>query len=304
MDLIVGLPGDRSEDVLKGVEFVLDNDLMDDLGIYPLCVLPGTELRFDANRFGLDYLDFPPYLVKKTKTMDMMDIKEVFLQTENKTQIDLFPREFPIIAGKGANIFKDNVSLIYLLDLTNKGICLDDFVVECLDRLMCSILIYVSHINWLLNNEKFFKLYDVILKINPHILIDIVIDDNCLKDISFDKIMDIFKHILVSRNFYMDRIYVDTIDPIRSTQLFLRLNRPGGKFVLVSIPSTIYSRREESVFWFKIYGEEDMSLEEYFLDKFSYVTNIEDFSYRISYAQDYLEPYRSIFPLGKREISF
>ena len=164
-------------------------------------------------------------------------------------------------------------------------------------------MIHISDVSWLLDGEKFLKLYNLILSKNPFILIDIIIDDEQIDGLEFEKIVDIFKSVLCARDMYMDRVYVDTIDPVRSTQVFLKLRGQDDNFALVSIPSTIYST-QQSTFWFKIYGPEDVYLEEYFLDKFAYVSKIQNFLYRITYAQDCLNLYKSVFPLGKREVSF
>ncbi|WP_461834347.1 B12-binding domain-containing radical SAM protein [Desulfothermus sp.] len=302
LDLIVGLPGDGVRDVLKGVDFVLENKLADQFGIYPLCVLPGTELRSESTKLGLDYTNKPPYLVKKTKNMDRAEIKETFVSIEEKIDIDLFPREFPLLFPDESYL-SNNVYPIYLLDLQDRGIDINDFALNCLDNLMCSIMIHISDVSWLLNGEKFLRLYNLILSKNPFILIDIIIDDEQIDGLEFEKIVDIFKSVLCARDMYMDKVYVDTIDAVRSTQVFLKLRGQDDNFALVSIPSTIYST-QESTFWFKIYGLEDGCLEEYFLDKFAYVTKIQNFLYRISYAQDCLNLYKSVFPLGKREVSF
>ncbi|WP_459875549.1 B12-binding domain-containing radical SAM protein [Desulfothermus naphthae] len=266
LDLIVGLPGDGVRNVLKGVDFVLENKLADQFGIYPLCVLPGTELRSESRKLGLDYTNKPPYLVKKTKNMNQEDIKETFLLIEDKIDIDLFPREFPLLFPDESYLSDNNVSPIYLLDLQDRGIDINDFALNCLDNLMLSIMIHISDVGWLLDGEKFLRLYNLILSKNPFILIDIVIEEQEIYGLTFEKIVDIFKSVLCARDMYMDRVYVDTIDPVRSTQVFLKLQGQGDNLALVSIPSTIYST-QQSTFWFQIYGPEDVYLEEYFLPK-------------------------------------
>ncbi|SNB47656.1 radical SAM protein [Geobacter sp. DSM 9736] len=66
-DLIYGLPGDT----LEGFEKSLDYALWlrpNHLDIFPLAVLPGTELARNSQRFGMEYPDCPPYILEKSAT--------------------------------------------------------------------------------------------------------------------------------------------------------------------------------------------------------------------------------------------
>jgi radical SAM superfamily enzyme YgiQ (UPF0313 family) len=50
IDLIVGLPGDDLHGFSRSVEFVAENDLQDDVQVFPLSVLPGTDFRLNSNK--------------------------------------------------------------------------------------------------------------------------------------------------------------------------------------------------------------------------------------------------------------
>ncbi|MBW1899785.1 MAG: radical SAM protein [Deltaproteobacteria bacterium] len=45
IDLIVGLPGDNLEGFKRSVDFVAENDLFNDIMVFPLSILPGTDFR-------------------------------------------------------------------------------------------------------------------------------------------------------------------------------------------------------------------------------------------------------------------
>ncbi|HEY3450840.1 MAG TPA: radical SAM protein [Myxococcales bacterium] len=95
LDVMVGLPGDRLEDVQRSVQFAVENDLFDDLKVYPLCVLPGTVFRAQARRLGLHYQPEPPYHVLQTATMSPEDIHQALASAEEIAGVDLFPIEIP-----------------------------------------------------------------------------------------------------------------------------------------------------------------------------------------------------------------
>jgi MoaA/NifB/PqqE/SkfB family radical SAM enzyme len=95
VDIIVGLPGDTLDDVKRSVDFLVANEAFDALQLYPLSVLPGTELRRRARDLGLRYRRDPPYYVLETAEMGRDEIKEAFVYGENALGEDLFPLELP-----------------------------------------------------------------------------------------------------------------------------------------------------------------------------------------------------------------
>lgn len=286
LDFIVGLPGDRIDDVLAGCSFALENGLFDDLGVYPLSVLPGTELRERKKDFGIFHLEEPPYTVVKTTTMSLDDIKECFFNIEQEIDIDLFPREFPLTSWEYEVVNGFDKSMVYEIELGDSGITLSDFLNSSETCFSCVVLFKFLSDRWLIHFDYFLTLFKNILDKNPYTLFDIIIDAKVLKSYSFPKILTNLKKIMKKRSYYIDRVYCDTIDDLRSTQMFLLLDKNAEEKCIVAIPSSyLKSQDETSVFWFKIYGVEDDSLEEFFLDKFSYLTGVEDFSYRISYEK-------------------
>ncbi len=281
LDLIVGLPGDRVEDICKGVDFILNEILLDDMGMYPLYLLPGTQLKEQANYFGIKYSSKPPYLVKATPLMSQEDIRESFLYAEQISGIDLFPREFPL---PSIDEKIEGVKLIYMIELDSSGRCYREFLLNDITRLTSTIVLKICDSIWINDISKLKELYSSILEKNPYELIDIIFDEDILKDVSLDFIMYAIKDILSMREYYLDRIYCDTIDIIRSTQIFILFKSPFNNLCLVSIPSSWFTRRDnESIFWFMLYGMEDINIEEYFLDNFKQYIGLDSFYYRISY---------------------
>ncbi len=64
IDLIIGLPGDDLQGFMRSVDFVADHGLQDDVQIFPLAVLPGTDFRnfllaYDYAETRLDAVFFP-----------------------------------------------------------------------------------------------------------------------------------------------------------------------------------------------------------------------------------------------------
>ena len=75
LDLIYGLPGESFGSFREGIDFAVSM-LPNNLEIFCLSVLPGTELADIADSLGLDYKKEPPYHVIKTKLFSCEDMEK------------------------------------------------------------------------------------------------------------------------------------------------------------------------------------------------------------------------------------
>jgi radical SAM superfamily enzyme YgiQ (UPF0313 family) len=91
VDLIVGLPGDDLKGFMKSVDFVADHGLQDDVQIFPLSVLPGTEFRRRSHELGLQYGFHPPYTVTATRGFSPDDFLLAYDYAESRLDSVFFP---------------------------------------------------------------------------------------------------------------------------------------------------------------------------------------------------------------------
>ncbi len=91
IDLIAGLPGDDLEGFMRSVDFVLENGLDDDVQVFPLSVLPGTDFRRRAAELGLDYEPHPPYVINSTREFSNSQIVLAFDYAEYRLEESLHP---------------------------------------------------------------------------------------------------------------------------------------------------------------------------------------------------------------------
>jgi hypothetical protein len=73
IDLIYGLPGDSLADFEEGVDFALGLS-PNHLDLFPLALLPGTELAERAVELGIEADPKPPYLVRSTRELSATDL--------------------------------------------------------------------------------------------------------------------------------------------------------------------------------------------------------------------------------------
>jgi hypothetical protein len=93
--VILGLPSDTPEGFQATVRFLEDAGLADDMEVYPLSVLPGTDLRREAAALGVAHMGFPPYHVLSTPTMSADEAAESIRWLERERDAEFFPPVAP-----------------------------------------------------------------------------------------------------------------------------------------------------------------------------------------------------------------
>jgi radical SAM superfamily enzyme YgiQ (UPF0313 family) len=91
IDLIVGLPGDDLQGFSRSVQFVAENDLADDVQVFPLSVLPGTDFRLNSRELGLRFDKSPPYTLIENATFSADDMLLAFDYAEVRFDVVLYP---------------------------------------------------------------------------------------------------------------------------------------------------------------------------------------------------------------------
>ncbi|MGD2037727.1 MAG: B12-binding domain-containing radical SAM protein [Desulfobacterales bacterium] len=91
IDLIVGLPGDDLKGFSRSVQFVADNNLADDIQVFPLSVLPGTDFRLSSRELGLRFDKSPPYMLIENETFSADDMLLAFDHAEVRFDVVLYP---------------------------------------------------------------------------------------------------------------------------------------------------------------------------------------------------------------------
>ena len=91
VDLIIGLPGDDLQGFSHSVEFVAQNDLHDDIQVFPLSVLPGTEFRLNCDKLGLRFDKSPPYTLIESPKFSNEDMLLALDYAEVRFDVVLYP---------------------------------------------------------------------------------------------------------------------------------------------------------------------------------------------------------------------
>lgn len=95
VDVIAGLPGDHLSDICRSLDWVLDHEAYDSLMLYPLSLLPATELKQRADKWELSGLPTPPYLVTRGPGLTAREICGAFEYYAKRMEEDVSPLEMP-----------------------------------------------------------------------------------------------------------------------------------------------------------------------------------------------------------------
>ena len=91
IDLIAGLPGDNLDGFKRSVDFIVENGLQQDVQVFPLAVLPGTDFRTRSRALGLIFEPEPPYPVMATPSFSGENLLEAFDYAEARLDVNLYP---------------------------------------------------------------------------------------------------------------------------------------------------------------------------------------------------------------------
>jgi radical SAM superfamily enzyme YgiQ (UPF0313 family) len=97
VDLIVGLPGDTTESVRRGLHYLHDQGLCSGVQVFNLAVLPGTAFREEARELGLVYQSRPPYYVLSTPTLDRTDLFGLMQEAQELFEVEFDPQPRPVL---------------------------------------------------------------------------------------------------------------------------------------------------------------------------------------------------------------
>ncbi|TMQ35579.1 MAG: radical SAM protein, partial [Planctomycetota bacterium] len=97
VDLIVGLPGDTVASVRRGLHYLYDNGLYDDVQVFNLSILPGTAFRQEADELGLTFQPRPPYYVLRTPTLAREDLFGLMQEAEDLFGIEFDAQPRPVV---------------------------------------------------------------------------------------------------------------------------------------------------------------------------------------------------------------
>jgi len=164
--VIMGLPYDTMNDFERTLDFVMDLNLEESMEIYPLSLIPGTQLRDDARMLGITHMEHPPYWVLSTGYMGEKELKRAVETVEHKLDIEFFPPVIP----RFENVLP---AYIHFLDLREKAGCRLDVLYRHPERVSGSLTVLMDEKTAVHDLEPLGKF---LREENPSTLVQLVMD--------------------------------------------------------------------------------------------------------------------------------
>ena len=227
-DIMVGLPGDRLQDVKQSIHFVLDNSLYDSLNLYPVSVLPNTLLRERASAWGVSYQDRPPYYVTHTRDMSPEDIRACFIYAEKVTGEAYFPVELPRMAGgRSAGPGSGFINFLTLSPQAGAAGISPSHIGQAL-------AVEIADTRWLEKKEEVRRAVLPILEANPFTLVSFIVPD---EDFRPGEAIPFLRALSPGVSHPCDREFMSTVSTACSSRIFVKtdLGRTGHGYTFIPL---------------------------------------------------------------------
>lgn len=211
LDIIVGLPHDTLDDIIRSIDFATHNDLYDELNLYPLSILPGTELRNKAARFGILYMKEPPYYVIKTPWLDTEEISDAFSYAEEATGFDFFPVEIPYL-GPATGEF------ISVIELEKEP------TFPAPSRCSCVVSIIIRDPEWWKNVDSVKSFGQRLVESNPYVVLNWIVTGSLVPE--NNEVFASLRKLYIFRSHPLDREFFSARSAVNSCQIFITMNDP------------------------------------------------------------------------------
>ncbi len=216
VDLIAGLPGESLTDILQSLDWVIEHEAYDSLMLYPLSVIPSTELFRRSQELGLMAMPYPPYFVTKTFTLSASEIHQAFLEYEKRMEEDIAPLEMPPALNPRVKDLSFFGGLHHRIQWDHSQ-AMTHFP-SLASKLAYSLHIVISK-DVLKRSEVWFPILSAYLKENPFSLLSIEVPfDSSIEELR--PLWDLAK----THSHPIDRDYTVTHTPYRSFLIFSKKN--------------------------------------------------------------------------------
>lgn len=216
VDIIAGLPGDTLPDICKSMDWVVEQEAYDSLMLYPLSLLPSTELKRRAAELELAAMPYPPYLLTGGPGLTAPEICQAFRHYEKLMEEDVSPLEMPL------DIHPASIASSHLEGLCNGENWYNPEQVKILERISdhTSYAITIRMAREVLRNpESWVYALRNYLERNPFTLLSIEVPPDV-----FSEELDPLWRLARWHQHPADRDYTVTHTPYRSFFLFSRAN--------------------------------------------------------------------------------
>jgi radical SAM superfamily enzyme YgiQ (UPF0313 family) len=216
VDIIAGLPGDTLSDICNGIDWIVEEEAYDHLMLYPLSLMPSTELKQRAVELGIIAMPYPPYLLTRGPGLTAQEIGQAFHHYEEVMEEDISPVEMPLSLSRQSGNSSD------LKGLRNRVTWHNPEEVRVFSQMggQATYAITISMTREVLRmTELWVRVLEDYLEQSPFTLLSVEVPP----DVWLEELDPLWYLAAKNRNL-ADRDYTATHTPYRSFFLFSRAN--------------------------------------------------------------------------------
>ncbi len=203
VDLIIGLPGDTIESVLRGMRYLKSEKLYSDMQVFTLSILPGTAFRMEAEQLGLRFQSRPPYYVLSTPTLKTEDLYKLMDDAREIFELEFDAQPRPVLDFDP----EEQGTRVWHIDLD----CDPDR--NCPTGHNQALTLWFHASQWMPHQERIAQHLRRVLAANPFTTLQIVLEpsDTCMStwptsDLSIPSLQELAA-VCQESSSYLDRYY-------------------------------------------------------------------------------------------------
>jgi len=251
IDLIVGLPGDTLEKFKDSCDYVKKYGLHENIQVFQLSVLSGTDFSLNAESLGLDYDKKSPYYIQNSPIFSKQEMREAFTYSEKAFDINFDPLP-PAFLATDFNGIDEESPVFYDSDVYPVHKLLVDTFSHPLERhiadLSESFAVHFRVKSVYENRDEILKSMQKLTTLLPYSCFEIIIESEEMVNVEF--LIDLTSAIEIKWDHFVNKD-VDPFSPedrLVSTRISLILpekHLADRTFVLLSSYAEVYLNIKE-----------------------------------------------------------
>ena len=238
VDMIIGLPGDTVDSIRRGMHYLRDSNLYDEVQVFNLAILPGTAFRQEAEQLGLRFQPRAPYYVLETPTLKLADFYELMAEAQEIFETEFDPLPPPELPGEEDFVAANGLVSACRVDFDDVSLCsmTPDGRLPAVAQRSQAFTLWLRGTDLPAHVESAIELIGTLLGDNPHTTLQLVLEPTGSLEAVDAAFLDRLRSACYRETSYLDRFYA----------MFPGVSK-GAKRLIVLLPSS--ARDELSLEW-------------------------------------------------------
>ncbi|MFN0196455.1 MAG: B12-binding domain-containing radical SAM protein [Planctomycetaceae bacterium] len=205
LDLIIGLPGDTTDSIRRGMEYVKTSQNYSNIQVFNLAILPGTAFRHEAAQLGLEFQPRPPYYVLRTPTLELTDLYQLLDESQQVFETEFDPLLEPIVSEDSHHAQLPGIRRSWVIDwdLSAEERELQPQPEQCAQ----AFSLWFRGTNLVERTADMLKIIEEHLDREPHATLQVMLEPRSRPEDLTDDFFERIRECCLRETSYLDRFY-------------------------------------------------------------------------------------------------